>query len=63
MTLTNILMIITSIIGSATLIFHILLMVVKLTGVKSDILLKIFEKMSLNVGKLKRIIVIKTMRN
>jgi len=60
--LLNTLNIITSVIGSATIIFHILLKVGTLTGVKSDTLLNIFEKLSLNVGKLKNIIVVRAMR-
>jgi len=53
---------ITSVIGSATIIFRILLIVAKLTGAKSDILLKIFEKTSLNVGKIQNIIIVKAIR-
>jgi len=53
---------ITSVIGSATILFNILLFMTNLTGAKSDILLKIFEKLSLNVGKIKNIIIVKAIR-
>jgi len=65
MTPIEICTIITGVIGSATLIFRGLLILTKFTGTEKDDkivgkILRVFELLSMNVGKIKNEIVIQT---